>query len=178
MILDLLKKVCNALEEREIAYMLSGSIAMNIYTVPRMTRDIDIVINLQLSDIEKFVDIFKEGYYLYEEGIKEEVINKGMFNIIDFESGHKIDFIIRKDTEFHVTEFNRRIKSKAYGFEVYIVSIEDLIISKLKWIQVLQSDTQKLDIKNLLENKDVEIEYLLYWINELKLNTFNLINNA
>ncbi len=65
----LLKKVSEALEEREISYMLSGSLAMSTYTVPRMTRDIDIVINLKLSDVEKFTEIFHEGYYLYKEGI-------------------------------------------------------------------------------------------------------------
>ena len=44
MILELLEEVCNKLEEINIPYMLSGSLAMNVYTVPRMTRDIDIVI--------------------------------------------------------------------------------------------------------------------------------------
>jgi pyridoxine/pyridoxamine 5'-phosphate oxidase len=64
MIIDLLKTVCTELEQKDIEYMLSGSLAMNVYTVPRMTRDIDIVINIKVSDIEKF----KEGFYIYEEG--------------------------------------------------------------------------------------------------------------
>ena len=98
----LLKKVSEALEEREISYMLSGSLAMNSYAVPRMTRDIDIVINLQQTDIEKFIEIFQEGFYLHKESIQEEVRRRGMFNIIDFEGGEKIDFIIRKNTEFHL----------------------------------------------------------------------------
>ncbi len=68
MIIDLLKTVCTELEQKDIEYMLSGSLAMNVYTVPRMTRDIDIVINIKVSDIEKFKEIFKEGFYIYEEG--------------------------------------------------------------------------------------------------------------
>lgn len=44
--------------------MLSGSMAMNVYTTPRMTRDIDIVINLKLDDVAKFVNIFKTDFYL------------------------------------------------------------------------------------------------------------------
>jgi len=178
MLLKLLKKVCNALEERDISYMLSGSIAMNTYTVPRMTRDIDIIINLRLSDISRFAEIFKEGYYIHEDGIKEEVRRRGMFNVIDYESGQKIDFILRKNTEFHLHEFERKVRTDAYGFDVWIVSIEDLIISKLNWIQQLQSDTQINDIKNLLENPDLDRTYLKDWIGQLHLNTFNLLDDA
>jgi len=178
MILKLLKKVCEALEERDLSYMLSGSIAMNIYTVPRMTRDIDIVINLTLSDINKFTEIFKEGFYFYEKDIRDEVARRGMFNVIDFESGQKIDFIIRKNTEFHINEFERKVKTDAYGFDVWIVSIEDLIISKLNWIQQLKSDTQTNDIRNLIGNPEADMNYIKKWINKLKLNTFNLFDDV
>ncbi len=175
MLLELLKKVVSALELRNIPYMLSGSVAMNTYTVPRMTRDIDIVIHLNLSDIDKFAEIFDEGFYIYKEGIVEEVTRKGMFNIIDFKSGQKIDFIVRKNTPFHVLEFERRKRSEAYGFSVWIVSVEDLIISKLSWIQVLQSDTQMRDIQSLIEDNVLDAEYIQFWIKELDLKTFNLL---
>ena len=69
MIFRLLEKICKSLNEKEIPYMLSGSVAMNTYATPRMTSDIDIVINLKLSDLDNFSEIFKEGYYFYEEGV-------------------------------------------------------------------------------------------------------------
>ena len=172
----LLKKVSEALEANNISYMLSGSLAMSTYAVPRMTRDIDIVINLKLADVEKFSDIFNEGYYIYKEGIPEEINRRGMFNVIDFESGEKIDFIVRKNTEFHLNEFERRQQVAVFGFSVWVVSLEDLIISKLNWIQQIQSDTQMNDIRNLLENQDLNEEYLKMWIRKLNLNTFNLLD--
>lgn len=64
MIHDLLEKICTKLEQHNIPYMLSGSLAMITYTTPRMTRDIDIVINIQSADLDNFLDIFKEGYYI------------------------------------------------------------------------------------------------------------------
>jgi hypothetical protein len=175
MIYELLKKVSSALEERNIPYMISGSVAMITYAVPRMTRDIDIVINLKESDIDQFAEIFKEGFYLHKEGIREEVKRRGMFNVIDFESGEKIDFIVRKNTEFHYNEFERRIRTNAFGFEVWVVSIEDLIISKLNWIQQIQSDMQIGDIRSLLENASIDKDYLIKWVNRLSLNTFDLL---
>ncbi len=178
MILKLLEKVCKSIEKQGIPYMLSGSLAMNTYTVPRMTRDIDIIIGLKSSEVDKFAEIFKEGFYIYKEGIRDEVKRRGMFNVIDYESGHKIDFIVRKNSEFHINEFERRKKTGAFGFDLWIVSIEDLIISKLQWIQDIQSDTQLNDIKNLLENPIVDKEYLTEWIKKLNLDTFNLIFDA
>ena len=44
--LEILKLVCNRLEDAQIPYMLTGSFAGNFYAVPRMTRDIDIVLEL------------------------------------------------------------------------------------------------------------------------------------
>ena len=39
--LEVLKILADRLEEAGIGYMVSGSIAANYYTIPRMTRDID-----------------------------------------------------------------------------------------------------------------------------------------
>jgi hypothetical protein len=62
MILELFKKVCNQLDEHQIKYMVSGSIALNIYTIPRMTRDIDIVIELSENKIDEFTSLFPNAY--------------------------------------------------------------------------------------------------------------------
>ena len=177
MLFKLLQKVTIALDARSIPYMLSGSVAMNVYTVPRMTRDIDIVINLQMPDVDKFAEIFKEGYYMHKEGLEEEIRRRGMFNVIDFDFGQKIDFMVRKNTEFHLAEFERRKRVEAFGFPVWIVSIKDLILSKLIWIQQIQSDTQMRDIKNLLQDSEVDQFYLSDWIKRMNLETFNLINH-
>lgn len=88
----LLIKVVKKLEELEIPYMLSGSIALIAYTTPRMTRDIDFVVNLLPIHIEKFTEAFKTGFYLHRPSVEEEVKRKGMFNLIDNETGYKIDF--------------------------------------------------------------------------------------
>jgi len=54
--LEVLKIVTQRLKEADINYMVSGSIAANYYTIPRMTRDIDIVIELKQGNIDKFVE--------------------------------------------------------------------------------------------------------------------------
>jgi len=175
MISKVLKKVCSKLEQNDIDYMLSGSLAMSIYTIPRMTRDIDIVINVNVSESKKIADIFKDDYYIYEEGLVEEIKNRRMFNVIDNETSFKIDFIIRKNTEFHINEFERRIRKTVFGVKTWVVTVEDLIISKLKWTQDLKSEQQILDIENLLSVPGIDMEYVKKWCKELNLNTYSLI---
>jgi hypothetical protein len=54
---DLLKEIIGVLEVRNIPYMISGSYAMTAYTIPRMTRDIDIIIELDLDYVDDFLTI-------------------------------------------------------------------------------------------------------------------------
>ncbi len=175
MIFRLLQKVTQSLEKAGIPYMLSGSIALNRYSIPRMTLDIDIVIELNVNNLETFLELFPDKFYMNKETVRQETIRSGMFNIIDFESGLKIDFIVRKNTEYRMHEFQRRKKEKIEEVEVWMVSPEDLVISKLDWIQQLQSDKQMTDIRNLLSLQEIDHDYILYWCKKLNLNTFDLL---
>lgn len=105
---DLLREITIELEKRNIPYMVSGSMAMIVYTVARTTSDIDIVIELTVDSIEPFYEIFKDNFHLYKPTVEEELRRTGMFNAIDHRSGMKIDFVIRKDSEYRKAEFERR----------------------------------------------------------------------
>ncbi len=175
MILKLLEKVVFGLNDKGVDYMLSGSVALNAYAIPRMTLDIDVVVELLSGNIADFLEIFKKGYYVDTFTVKEETRRKGMFNIIDHETGFKIDFIVRKSTVFRKLEFSRRRKMKIGNIETWIVSPEDLIISKIEWIQLYQSPKQIEDIKQLLKYKPLNIVYVIEWCEKLKLNTFDLL---
>ena len=172
---ELLKTVTQLLDEKGIGYMISGSLAFNVYCIPRMTMDIDIVIELDKDNLNDFLEIFSEGYYLNEETVKQEIGRKGMFNVIDHRSGLKIDFIIRKNTEYRQLEFSRKIRKVLDDIPVWLVSAEDLIISKIEWIQQLQSDKQIGDIKMLLTLPGIDRKYIVSWCEKLNLKTLGLL---
>jgi hypothetical protein len=175
MIFELLKTVTAWLDKKKIPYMVSGSLAFNIYCMPRMSMDIDFVIELNEANVIDFLELFKSGFYIDEETVREELKRKGMFNVIDHGSGLKMDFIIRKDSEYRRLEFSRKIKKYIDDIPVWTVSPEDLIISKLEWIQQLQSDKQSSDISMLLNTHGIDREYITNWCNKLKLNTYGLL---
>src|SRR6266487_4869663 len=126
--------------------MLSGSVALSVYTLPRATRDFDFVVHLKQKDIKSLTDNFKEGYYCDIDAVQEAVRNHSMFNIIDHTSGFKADFVILKNEPFRQKEFSRRREIDFYGIPIYIVSPEDLLLSKLIWIQDIQNSIQIEDI--------------------------------
>jgi len=97
-----------------------------------------------------------------------------MFNVIDHKTGLKIDFIIRKKNKYRELEFSGRRRAQIADFEVWIVSPEDLVISKIEWIQQYQSEKQIKDIENLLKIADIDKIYISDWCKKLNLNTFNI----
>jgi hypothetical protein len=173
MLIDLLKATTQKLTLVRVPYMLSGSIAMSFYSVSRTTRDIDIVACLQAKDIDVLLDVF-EGYYYHRPTVEQEINKRGMFNIISNDSGFKIDFIVLREDEYSQVAFSRRQLLNLDDTKLFVISIEDLIIAKLKWIQQLYSERLFADIQNLIRNKTTDIDYLNLWKLKLNLNTFNL----
>jgi hypothetical protein len=167
--LDLLKLVANRLNESGFGYMLSGSVALTFYGKPRMTRDIDIVVKLPFSDIDRFIKLFEHDFYIDKDMIKDAILNQSMFNIIHLETVIKVDFIIRKNQEYRILEFSKRKMHKLEGQDIYIVSLEDLIISKLYWAKDSFSEMQIKDIENLI-NLDFDLRYVKKWCNNLGLD--------
>ncbi len=148
---------------------------MSLYTIPRFTRDIDLIIVLEEKDVDTLSRIFSKGFYFHRPSVEEEVRRKGFFNVIDEASGYKVDFVIRKQDLFRHTEFARRRRDMVYGVEAWVVTVEDLILSKLIWIQDYQSGQQIIDIEHLIADNNIDIEYVRHWLQQLHLNTFGLL---
>lgn len=176
MVIELLQRVCKSLDSSEMPYMISGSIAANIYTIPRMTRDIDIVIELSEKRVDEFIQLFPDSYF-NRNAIIEGIRREGMFNIIDNETGFKIDFIIRKHTEYFQLAFKNRKRIHELDIDLWVIDINDLIIAKIIWIQKIQSEKQMTDIENLLSNPEKDLSYIRSWCKKLMLKTFNLLDN-
>jgi hypothetical protein len=166
--LEVLKEVARRLDGTGIAYMITGSTAANFYAVPRMTRDIDIVVELSERDIGKFILAFEKDHYLEPETVRKAVKNKGMFNLIHDQYIIKVDFVVRKDTPYRRREFSRKKKISVDGENLYIVAPEDLILSKLVWAKDSKSEIQLRDVQNLLQSvKGLDRRYLARWGKQL-----------
>ena len=160
--LAVLSDVTARLESSGFEYMLTGSIAMNYYSQPRMTRVIDVVISLLHSDASRIVKIFEDDYYISADAVADAARQRSMFNIVHLESVVKVDFIVRKETEYRRLEFDRRQRIRVGESEFWIVSKEDLILSKLHWAKDSRSELQLGDVRNLLSTNP-DLDYLNEW---------------
>jgi len=57
---DFLRVLIDFFEKQKISYMLSGSVAMSLYTQPRFTRDYDFVVNLKVEHINEVLIFLKK----------------------------------------------------------------------------------------------------------------------
>ena len=170
--LEVLKEVVRRLDATEITYMITGSTAANFYAVPRMTRDIDIVVEMTERDVGKFILAFEGGHYLEPETVRDAVKNRGEFNLINDRYVIKVDFVVRKDTPYRRKEFSRRKKISVDGQDVYVVAPEDLILSKLEWAKESKSEVQLRDVQNLLQSvKRLNRRYLARWAKQLRVTS-------
>lgn len=148
--LDVLKLVAARLEGVGIAYMLTGSLALSYYAEPRFTRDVDLVVALSSDDVAMLAQLFANDFYVDADAIAAAVTRAGMVNLIHSASIVKVDLIMRKATPHHIEEFERRRLVTIEGTPIWIVSPEDLVISKLLWLAQGGSDVHRRDIVSLL----------------------------
>jgi len=95
--LDILRDVSGRLDSAGIPFMVTGSVAMNYYAQPRMTRDIDLVVALNESHAETIMRLFAEDYYLDRQAIARAISQHSVFNLIHYETVIKVDFIVLKN---------------------------------------------------------------------------------
>ena len=162
---EVLDHVLAALERNHIAYMVAGSFASNVHGVPRATFDADVVIETSLVDLETFVAESNEQFYVSLDAAREALMREGMFNLIHFETGFKIDLIARKSRPFSREEFSRRLEASCFGRSRWFASPEDVILSKLEWAKMGNSERQLRDALNIakVQGERLDRAYLEKW---------------
>jgi len=170
---EFLRQVVEVLEDAGIPYMLTGSLASAYYATPRATQDIDLVIDAGAEALERAVAGFSEaGYYVDRGAALEALESHGQFKAIDASAGWKVDLISRKDCAFSRTEFERRETASLLGVDVSLASLEDVLIAKLEWSKLGDSELQRRDVVQLLERAGprLDMPYVERWVAALDLS--------
>ena len=169
--LEFIKQIASRLDSAGIPYMLTGSIALAIYSTPRMTRDIDLIVEIGSMEVDRILRLFKDDCYIDAQAVRQAIREQGMFNIIHNDWQIKADFIIRKNETYREEEFSRKRKISIEGMEISVVAPEDLILSKLVWAKESQSTLQLRDVRQmLLDVPALDWNYLRSWALTLGIN--------
>ena len=171
---ELLKRVLSILDENRIDYMVTGSIVSSIQGEPRATHDVDILVNIKSEQISALLKAFPPPqFYLSEIGIKEALVHKSMFNLIDTQEGDKIDFWILTNGTFDKSRFERKYEEDVLGIKMKISKPEDTILAKLLWAKLSGgSDKQFIDALRVYEvqYRNIDLQYMMHWANQLDID--------
>ncbi len=165
----LLEKIGRELDKDKISYMIIGGQAVLIYGEPRLTKDIDITLNLTPSEIERIEKICKKlNFSALIKNHREFVKKTFVFPVIDKRTKIRIDFIFSfSDYE---KEAMKRVKKVKIGKKyIKFASLEDVIIHKIVSGRPVDIEDAR---KMILKNPDFDKKYIRKW-----LRTFNKVLN-
>ena len=172
---ELLKRVVGVLDQANIAYMITGSVASSLQGEPRSTHDIDLVVRIPKVKATRLKEAFSApDFYLDETSVLKAIEEKDMFNLIEAHSGDKVDFWILTDDPFDQSRFSRKYVEEFQGVRMCVSSPEDTILMKLRWASLSGgSEKQFTDALRIYEvqNEHLDTVYLKQWARRLKVET-------
>ena len=170
---NLLARLVPALDKSGMPYMVTGSVASSAYGLPRSTADLDVVIAPDENQLVLFIRQFPgTSYYADEQQALSALARRSQFNLIDFATGWKVDFIIAQDSAYSRSALSRRMRLQIEGTTVYVAAPEDVLIAKLQWAKLSDSKRQIQDAVGILatQRDRLDLPYIEHWVNELLLN--------
>lgn len=169
----LFEKLREALESANIPYFVTGSFASSAHGVPRSTNDIDIVIAPTREQLTVLLDQFPESEFGSSREDAFDALNRrSLFNVIDYTTHWKVDFILRQYTPFDASRFARREITEIAGAHLYAASAEDVLITKLWWAKLSESERQITDAAGIVtvQGANLDSDYVERWVAVLELD--------
>lgn len=169
--LDLLMLLVRKLEELQLSYFVTGSMATITYGEPRFTNDIDVVIALKPEDTGRFCAAFPmPDFYVSSGAVADAIRDRRQFNIIHPASGLKVDVIVSKADDFETSRHQRaRLIPVTKDVEIRFAAPEDVILRKMQYFREGGSDKHLRDIASVLklQGDRIDFNYIAGWIDRL-----------
>ena len=142
------------LNRLRIPYLVTGGVASVVYGEPRLTRDIDLVIELRPRDARRFAAAWstEEFYVPPVEAIEEESGRPahGHFNVIHHQTAMRADIYLPGNDALSAWAFAHKVVRLIDDDEVFMAPIEAVILNKLRYYQMGKSDRHLRDIHQML----------------------------
>jgi hypothetical protein len=137
------ERLFEKLHEAKIRTLICGGLAVNIYGIPRMTADIDLLVDFEISNLEKFENTLKDLSYipvipfplsqLSDQAKRSELITEKNLIAYSFYNSMSnymnVDVLINSPFSFEDLWAKKETR-KSGSFEVNLVSVQHLIEMK------------------------------------------------
>lgn len=160
---EILAKIGASLKNHKMPYMIIGGQAVLLYGEPRLTRDIDITLGINIDRINEILSIIQElSLRPLPEDLESFVRQTMVLPALDETTGIRVDFIF-SFTPYEIEAIKRAKRINILQQEVSFASPEDLIIHKI--FAGRPRDLEDVRII-LLKNPGIDIQYIKNWLKE------------
>lgn len=139
-------RIIEALEAEEIPYFLAGSFASNYYGIPRSTKDADFVLQAKGGVGASFSRRLGDEFIVDPQLSFETVTGTHRQYVRHAKTEFKIELFMLSNDAHDQTRFSRRKPERLFGRTVWLLTAEDVIVSKLRWARNKDED----DILNVM----------------------------
>jgi predicted nucleotidyltransferase len=160
---ELLARIACGLSGRNLPYMIIGGQAVLLYGEPRLTKDIDITLGVNVDRLDELLSLAKElSLTPIPEDIPSFVQKTMVLPVLEKNTGIRVDFIF-SFTPYKMQAIGRAKKIILSGQEVRFASLEDLILHKI--FAGRPRDLE--DVRTLiLKNPGSDVRYIRRWLKE------------
>ncbi|MDQ3013819.1 MAG: nucleotidyl transferase AbiEii/AbiGii toxin family protein [Acidobacteriota bacterium] len=172
------------LEQLGIPYLIGGSMASIVHGEPRLTTDLDLVVDLRKELVPALVAALEADYYVDDESLLRAIHERSSTNFIYLETMFKLDIYIAKGDEWTLEQMRlRQEKCLIEGDDStarQVSNPETTILQKLWWYRRggEVSEKQWRDVQGVLkvQGPQLDFNYLRHWA--AKLNVTDLLDRA
>ena len=159
----ILSGIGKSLKRHNLPYMIIGGQAVLLYGEPRLTRDIDITLGVNIDQFETLLSVVRElSLKPLPEDIEAFVRQTMVLPALDEITGIRVDFIF-SFTPYETAAIKRAKRVTILDQEVNFASPEDLIIHKI--FAGRPRDIE--DVRTIIiKNPEIDIRYIREWLKE------------
>jgi hypothetical protein len=156
---DLVRRLVDALEAVRIEYVLVGSLSSNFYGVARSTQDADIVVSCSVSRIAELVEALGQQFERDPQLAFETVTSTRKLLLREKNTGFQIEVFFLSDDAHDRERFARRRRVAIFDRMAFLLSVEDVLITKLRWLHLAGRRKDEDDIRAVLQLQHQRIDW-------------------
>ncbi len=159
---DLLSLFVDPLEKLGFDYMITGSVASMLYGEPRLTNDVDLVLDLPPSDAPRLRAAFSSSdFYCPPEDeirLETERATRGHINILHIPTALKADIYFAGDDWLHRWALPRCHRLEVETRSIRLAPPEYVIVRKLSFFREGGSSKHVRDVRALISARRSELD--------------------
>jgi hypothetical protein len=162
---EIVSSVIAILNGQNVPYMIVGSLATNFYCVPRSTQDGDFVVQGSLAQLARTISQASNALRFDPQMGFESVTATKKIVLHTLDHDFEIELFELSNDEHDQARFARRLNVELLGESAWIATIEDMIVTKLRWAEDAGREKDTLDLRNLIavQQDAIDWSYVEAW---------------